>query len=208
MRVLLVDPDTASIPNLIFTNAGYPVTHATDAETGKAFVENFDFDMIVISEPTSLLLELRREKVDCPIIIVGADDALSLFSAGADDVCTDLDLLLPRAKALHRIACKAPGPILEAGNLTLNTASRQVIVGGAEVHLTKMELLLLETLLLNRQRVLTAREIHSRIYTPGDYEPDLPIISVFMVRIRKKLADAGWAGATIRNSKGQGYRIV
>lgn len=208
MRVLLVDPDTASIPNLIFTNAGYPVTQATDAETGKVFVENFDFDIIVISttESTSLLRDLRREKVDSPIIVVGAGDAESLFADGADDVCTDLDLLLPRAKALHRIACKAPGPVLEAGNLKLNTATRQVTVNDEDVHLTAKEFLIVETLMLNRQRVLNAQALHSHIYAPSDHEPYLPIISVFLTHIRKKLAK--WQGAEIRNAKGHGYRIV
>ena len=81
-------------------------------------------------------------------------------------------------------------PVLRAGDVELDTASRQVTVSGAAVHLTKTEYAILKLLLQNPGQAVAKSVILERISldTPDCTEYSL---KQHVSNLRKKLREAG-----------------
>ena len=92
-----------------------------------------------------------------------------------------------------------------SARLQLNLDSREVTVGGQEVHLTGKEYAILELLVLRKGMVLTKEAFLNHLYGGMD-EPEMKIIDVFICKLRKKLAQAG-ADNLIGTVWGRGYMI-
>ena len=84
----------------------------------------------------------------------------------------------------------AADPVLRAGDVELDTASRQVTVSGAAVHLTKTEYAILKLLLQNPGQAVAKSVILERISldTPDCTEYSL---KQHVSNLRKKLREAG-----------------
>jgi CheY-like chemotaxis protein len=100
MRILLVEDDmvTAKFVMKGLKEAGYAVDHAGDGETGLHLALDGVYDVGVIDlmlprlDGLSLISEMRRKKVNTPVIIVSArqsvDDRVKGLQTGGDDYLT------------------------------------------------------------------------------------------------------------------------
>ena len=89
------------------------------------------------------------------------------------------------------------------GELTLDTAKKEVRVAEQPVELTAYEYKVLEYLMLNPDRVISKTELTDHLYDQ-DFDRDSNVIEVFVGRLRKKIAPVD----NIRTVRGQGYRFV
>ena len=138
----------------------------------------------------------------------GEWDQVEALDTGADDYLTkpfSYAVLLARLRALIRRGAGERPAVLEAGDLSLDPATRQVWRGDTEVELTARERSVLEFLLRNRDRVVSKRQILDHVWD-YDFEGDPNIVEVYVGRLRNKL-DRPFGRATIVTLRGAGYRL-
>jgi DNA-binding response OmpR family regulator len=153
-----------------------------------------------------------REKhpiAELPIIMLTAKNQLSNLleglSNGANDYISkpfEIDELLARI----RTRLKQQGtPLLEIGDLTVNTSTYDVERGGKSISLTAKEFKLLEYLIINKGAVLSREAIldHIWLYSP---EIESRVVDVYIGYLRKKI-DTGHDKKLIKSVRGFGYTI-
>lgn len=132
-----------------------------------------------------------------PVIVVsakvGVDDKVKLLLGGAADYLTkpfENPELLARIQVQLRKSAAPLFPVLRAGDVELDTASRQAAVRGTPVHLTKTEYAILKLLLQNPGQAVAKSVILERISldTPDCTEYSL---KQHVSNLRKKLREAG-----------------
>ena len=139
-------------------------------------------------------------------------DKVAALDAGADDYITkpfDMEELLARIRAALRRSPEVPaGPsVIEAGDLRIDLAQRQVRREGAPVHLTRTELSLLECLVTHPGRLLTHDWLLRRVWGPG-YGSESHYLRVYVAQLRRKLGDDPSAPRLILTEPGIGYRWI
>ena len=220
MRVLLVEDDvTAARGITLMLKSGGLVVDTTDTgEEALELVRHYDYDIVVLDlmlpdmEGYEVVRRMRAARLETPVLILSG---LSIpaakikgFGMGADDFISkpfDKDELLARMQAVVRRSKGYSQPTLRVGALQLNLDSREVLVGGAPIHLTGKEYSILELLVLRKGMVLTKEAFLNHLYGGMD-EPEMKIIDVFICKLRKKLALAG-AGDLIGTVWGRGYMM-
>lgn len=218
MRTLIVE-DEASLRDQLAQHLkaeGFAVDCAQDGEEGLYFGREYDYDAAVIDlglpkiDGIDLITRLRSEDRAFPILVLTArghwQDKVNGLEAGADDYLAkpfQMEELLARLNALIRRSAGYASPVLNQGDLQLDTAKKEVRVLGTAVELTAYEYKVLEYLMLNPDRVVSKSELTDHLYEQ-DFDRDSNVIEVFVGRLRKKIAPVD----LIRTVRGQGYRFV
>ena len=158
---------------------------------------------------------LRRMKADpalrdIPVIMAtakGAEyDKIQSLDLGADDYLVKpfaLEELSARLRVLTRSQFGAGDSRLVAGDLTLDTGTRRVKRGGAEIALSAREYALLEYLMHNKGIVLSREKIENHVWN-FDYEGGTNVVDVYIRYLRKKIDD-GHERKLIHTVRGMGY---
>lgn len=220
MRILVVedDPKIASFVIKGLRQAGYAVDHAADGQEGLhlALTEPYDAAVIDVMLPKldglSLIQELRRQKVNLPVIILSAkrsvDDRVKGLQTGSDDYLIkpfSFSELLARIQALIRRAGSATHQAtrLELGDLSLDLLTRKVMRGGKEILLQPREFSLLEYLLRQPGRVVSKTMILEHVWEL-DFDPQTNVVDVLVCRLRNKV-DRDFEPKLIHTIRGVGY---
>ncbi|NUR94017.1 MAG: response regulator transcription factor [Kribbellaceae bacterium] len=217
MRVLVVDdePRLAAGLRAGLEAEGYAVDVARTGTDGLWYAREHGYDAVLLDlmlpgiDGLQLCATLRAEHVWAPILVLTAraddTDQVTALDTGADDYLTkpfSYAVLIARLRALVRRGRPERPVVLEAGELRLDPATRQVWRAGNEVVLTARESSLLEFLLRRRGEVLSKSEILSHVWDDA-FDGDPNIIEVYVRRLRTKLgADA------ITTLRGAGYRLA
>lgn len=215
MRVLVVEdePDLLAGVARALRDDGYAVDAAPDGEEGLFKAENYEYDAIVLDimlprlNGWELLGRLRKTR-KTPVLLLTARDAVKDrvrgLDTGADDYLVkpfDLDELLARLRALIRRSASEASPVIEIGNVAINTASRQVSRDGESVVLTAREYTLLEYLALHRGQIVTRTTLYEHLF--DENESTLSnLLDVHVSNLRKKLGHE-----FITTRRGHGYCI-
>jgi two-component system response regulator MprA len=150
--------------------------------------------------PTAILMLTARDDVK---------DRLSGFDAGADDYLAKpfhFEEVLARVRALSRRRMAPQIDVLQAGNLSMNSAARQVTVAGDLVPTTRREYEILELFLRHPSQVLSKEQIHDAVW--GDAQTvESGLVEVYAGKVRRKLHDAR-ASVLIETCRGVGYRLI
>jgi two-component system, OmpR family, response regulator len=221
MRLLVVedDPKIASFIVKGFKESGFAVDHyANGAEAlNYALVEPYSSVVLDIMLPgldgLSLVQELRKNKVETPVLLLSAkasvDDRVRGLRSGGDDYLTkpfSFVELLARVEALVRRGTRMSEPSsLTAGDLTLDLLARKVSRAGKSLELQAREFALLEYLMRNAGRVVTKAMILTHIWDYS-FEPQTNVVDVLVCRLRTKV-DKGYAKSRIRTLRGLGYML-
>jgi DNA-binding response OmpR family regulator len=160
-----------------------------------------------------LVRRLRQSGSSLPILIVsarhGLDDRVLGLRAGADDYMAkpfSIDELIARLHALARRPSTMVGEVLCAGNVTLDTQTRQVNVGPRVIAGRLRETLILELMMRQQDRVVRRDFIFHHLYgLDGDIE--LATIDVHIHRLRRMLTAMG-ATVSVHTIRGVGYMLV
>ena len=206
-KILVVDDDPyiVNILQTALTQVGYQILTAQDGETACRLAEKSHPHLIIMDvmmpRCNGMLATMRiRQGSNVPILMLsakaeGTDRVLGL-EAGADDYLVKpfyQQELLARVKALLR-RYDALGSIRESGSpdqirvgdVTLDTAAKQLIVRGEPRRLTATEFKILYMLMSNPGRVYAAEEIYQRVWQQDAYAVENTVM-VHISRIREKL---------------------
>jgi two-component system OmpR family response regulator len=217
MRILLVEDDPTLRAQLRqgLQEAGYAVDEADNGRDAHFLGDTEAFDAVVLDlglpvlDGLSVLKRWRNAGRGVPVLILTARDnwneKVAGIDAGADDYLTKpfhMEELLARLRALIRRAGGLASPLLQCGELALDTRSGRVTLQGQTVALTSHEYKVLEYLMHRPGAVVSRTELTEHIYAQ-DFERDSNTIEVFVGRLRKKLPPA-----LIETVRGLGYRLV
>ena len=123
---------------------------------------------------------------------LGADDYLPKPFAFAE--------LVARIRALARRAQPALRPVLERGDIRVDTANRVASRAGRRLDLSPKELAVLELLLAAEGAPLSAEHLHARAWDEYSFGE---VVKVTISRLRRKLGDP----PVIETVPHVGYRI-
>jgi DNA-binding response OmpR family regulator len=198
--------------------AGYTVMTAATGEAGHRLVAAQRFDCVVLDlmlpgrDGLEVLVDMRREGIATPVLILTARDAVedrvAGLDAGADDYLVKpfaLAELLARLRVLLRRGGAERETILRADDLQMDLIGRRVVRGGSEVTLTPREFELLEYLLRHKNAIVTRDMIGRDIWKePGHAVTN--VIEVYINFLRRKLEKPG-RRPLIRTVRGLGYSL-
>jgi DNA-binding response OmpR family regulator len=200
---------------------GFRVSEAQDGETAiNLFHEEMPSVIILdlsIGQPDGFEVCREIRKVSTvPIIMLTnhdqeVDEAMCL-AAGADDYITkpvSARILALRVTTQLRHRSLKPvqlDRILEAENLSLNTDSRDLIVGKQRVLLTKTEYDFLHILMEQPTRVFTRDQVIEAIGGSVEFSSD-HLLDTHASRLRLKIKAAG-GPRVISAIRGVGYRLI
>jgi DNA-binding response OmpR family regulator len=198
--------------------AGFAADRASNLTLADEALGAAKFDLILLDlglpdgDGMHWLKRARAGGLSTPVLIVTArgelEDRVGGLDTGADDYVTkpfEMEELLARCRALVRRPSDTLAPVLSAGDIALDTATREVKVGGLDIEFGKRETDILEVLLRRPGRVVTREDIEQRIYGFGE-EVTPNALEVAVSRVRKKLADAG-SKIVIHTVRGVGYYL-
>lgn len=220
MRVLIIEDEkrlAGNIARSLRESAGYAVDCACDGEEGLYMAESSPYDLVVLDlmlpriDGQVVLEHLRKGGNPSPVLVLTARDereaVISLLNAGADDYVTkpfDLGELIARAKALIRRGKGQSSPILQVGDIRIDSAKRQVTRGGKPVVLAAMEYRVLEYLAHRKGAIVSKTELLEHLYD-FNWERFSNVIEVYISGLRRKLNDR--RGELIQTLRGQGYKL-
>jgi two-component system KDP operon response regulator KdpE len=151
-----------------------------------------------------------------PIIVLSArtdeNDKIAALDAGADDYLTKpfgVGELLARVRATLRRGATGTGgePVVAFGDIRLDLANRNVLRGGAPIHLTPIEYRLLSLLAGNPGKVLTHRQLLRDVWGPSHIEHS-HYLRIYMAQLRQKLEADPARPRHFLTEPGVGYRFV
>jgi len=159
-----------------------------------------------------VLRTVRDRGITTPILVLTAQDAVDhkvdALRSGADDYVTKpfaFDELLARVEAIARRPRQLKTTVLSVGNLTLDTATREVRRGGRQLELTPKEYTVLEYLMRHPGRVMS-RTLITEYAWDYHFDPGTNIVDVVINRLRKKV-DVGKDRKLLHTVRGVGYVI-
>ena len=218
MRVLLVE-DSDRLRHSVaaaLRHSGYAVDATGDGADAHWRAKGNEYDLIVLDlmlpglSGTEVLRRLRAEGRRVPVLLLTArdtvEDRVRGLDAGADDYLVKpfaLEELLARVRALVRRAAAVPGPVMTFGELHIDTVSKTVRRGGAEIELAPREHALLEFLAHHAGECLTRTRIEAAIYDDAA-GPMSNVVDAAVCALRRKIDPPG-GPSFVRTRRGLGY---
>ena len=220
MRVLIVEDFTILRESIALglREAGFAVDEAAEGETGLWYASTNDYDVIVLDlmlpriDGLSLLKRLRAAGKPTHVLILTARDApadrVTGLDCGADDYLVKPFVfaeLLARVRALVRRRYDVKSPLIEVGDMQIDTTQRCVRRGGEVVDLSAREYALLEFLALRAEQVVSRTEIWEHVY---EFESAATsnVVDAFIRLLRKKIERPDLP-ALIHTRRGHGYLL-
>lgn len=199
MKKILIVEDEEPISNLIKVNLtaeGYRCTCAFDGKAAADYIENEDFDLILLDimlpEINGYELLEYIKPLEVPVIFLTAksevDDRIKGLKLGADDYISkpfQVGELLARVEAVLRRYGKA-GKKLSLGDVEIDIESRVVYKAGAPVDLTVKEFELLMELIQNKNVALYRDRLYEKVWGE-EFSGDTRTLDSHIQRLRKKL---------------------
>ena len=221
MRILLIE-DEKKIASFIkrgLKEEHYTVDAAYDGEKGLFLANTSLYDLIILDimlpnkNGLDICREIRRVKIDVPILFLsaknGLNDKIFGLDAGADDYLTKpfaFEELLARIRALLRRKGDNKTTTLSIADLTLDQLSHKVMRSAKEISLTSKEYSLLEYLMLNAEHVVTRTMISEHVWNE-DFDSFSNVIDVYVKYLRNKI-DKGFPKQLIYSIRGSGYILT
>ena len=217
---ILVIEDETRIADLLrrgLTYEGFRVSVAGDGPAGLATARDDPPDLVILDWMLPGLDGLEvckrlRAAGPVPIIMLTAKesvpDRVIGLNAGADDYMVKpfaIDELLARIRAQLRRNRPQSTEMLHFADLTMNTATREVMRGSRKLELTTKEYDLLELFLRHPRQVLTRDVIFDRIWS-YDFGGESNIIEVYVRYLRQK-TEANGEPRLIQTIRGVGYAL-
>lgn len=216
MRILLLEDDHDIADGLKrgLSHYGFSVDWLTDGTQGKTAPQLADYDVAILDlglpevDGLDVLSYWRQQSFNLPVLILSARDSLSDrilgLNRGADDyLCKPfaLDEVIARVHAIVRRHQGNNSNQLQYGGLRFDRGAKTLTLNEQSLEMGQKELLLLELLLTQKNRILSRAQIEDKLYG-WDSEIDSNTIEVHIHSLRKKL------GKTfIKTRRGLGYQL-
>ena len=220
MRILVADDerDMAAALEAILKREHYSVDVVHDGRDALDYglAENYDCLVLDIMMPVQNGLEvlhlLREQGVSTPVLLLTAKgqaaDRIQGLNMGADDYLPKpfvMGEFVARVRALTRRGGAFTPNLLSVGDITLNRSSFELSAHGASVRLGNKEFQMLELLMRQRGRFISAEQMMERIW---GYESDaeINVVWAYISYLRRKLSALG-SQVRIAVSRGRGYHL-
>jgi len=221
MATILVVDDEISIQELVKLYLEKEGFRVESAASGKEALERLD-----AIKPSLVVLDIMlpdmngfdvcrelRQRADVPVLMLTARkddiDKILGLEMGADDYLTkpfNPRELVARIRAVLRRtgSGQRPGKLIEAGNLRIDLARREVTVAGITAKLRTKEFELLAALAQNFGIVLTRERLLEMIWET-DYYGETRTVDMHINHVRDKITAAD---VEIETVHGVGYKFV
>ncbi|MEA2615720.1 MAG: two-component system, OmpR family, response regulator [Chloroflexota bacterium] len=217
-RVLVVD-DEPSITDFIalgLRHEGFEVRTAPDGRAALRVVDDFKPQIVVLDlmmprmDGWELCRALAGDRNRGLIILSARDettDRIQGLELGADDYLVkpfEFGELLARVRAVLRRRQPDLARVVRAGELSIDTATREVRLGERLIELSVREFDLLHFLALNADQVLPRQRILDEVWGYAFFG-DENNVEVYVRYLRQKLGDP--QHLRIQTVRGVGYRL-
>jgi DNA-binding response OmpR family regulator len=220
MRILVVEDEkrTGSFIRKALQAEGFAVDLLRDGAEALAALPHTPFDVVVLDimlpgmDGLSVVRHWRERGIRTPVLLLTArgevSERVAGLDAGADDyLCKPfaLDELLARVRALGRRSADTKAVVLQVGDLTLNTNTREVKRGHTVIDLAPREYRLLEFLMHSTGRICGRMAIVEKVWD-YDFDPGTNLVDVYIMRLREKI-DADFEPKLLQTVRGVGYTL-
>ena len=179
MRILVVEDEekVAAFIQRGLEQSSYAVDVASTGEEALDLLAATEYDLILMDvmlpgiSGLDVVREVRRRKLEVPVLALTArgelDDRIAGLDAGCDDYLPKpfaFQELLARVRALLRRSTAVRLPVLQYRDLTLDPATRTVTRDGRRIELTNKEYALLEYLMRYPEQVLTRNVLLENVW--------------------------------------------
>ncbi len=217
-KLLIVEDDESILMGLKFCleQEGFEVhTVSTGKEALDLRNEKFNLILLDLNLPDMHGFEvLKKWKDIAPVICLTAcDEEVSIVQGldmGAYDYITKpfkTRELISRIKNILRREGTNHNPIIELGNLVIDTKSAKVLKNGKDVFLTNMEYKILLILVSNPKMVFTREKILADIWDVNEEYVNDNTLTVYIKRLREKIEDDPNHPKIIETVRKVGYKI-
>ncbi|MCU0399684.1 MAG: response regulator transcription factor [Algoriphagus sp.] len=223
MRILLVEDERALAKEISdFLQSEH---HVVDAVSSKKMasenlaVNSYDFALVDLGLPDGdgldLLQDVSRYQKDASVIILTArtevGDKILGLESGADDYLSKPFSLLELKARMQAILRRKSGwrkDVIQLGGFEIHLNEPLVAFEGQEIKLTKKEYILLQFMLINKNRVLNRFQLAEHLWGDQlDDEYQSNYIDVHVKNIRKKLGAYGQV-EWLETVRGLGYKLI
>lgn len=224
-RILVIEDELPirKFLRILLESNGFVVTETETAATGigHAIAEPPDAVVLDLGLPDQdglTVIQRLREWSQVPIIVLSArgreSDKIAALDAGADDYLTKPfgagELMARLRVALRHVAhlgTAGETSVFQAGELTIDSARREVTMGSEQIRLTPTEYRLLQVLVRNAGKVVTHRQLLKEVWGP-DSVFENQYLRVYMGQLRRKLETDPARPRYLKTEPGVGYRLV
>ena len=201
MRVLLAEDDMmiGDVFSEALMDEGYIVDWVKDGAQALLALKTEQYDIILLDlglpkvDGMEVLKTLRAAKIDAPVLILTArdalDDRIQGLDGGADDYVIkpfELGEVLARMRVLIRRQQGKAQNLLQVGNLSLDTAKKRAFLNQQPLDLTAKEYMLLTSFMTNSEKVLSKSDLESQLYGWG-MEVESNAVEFLIYSLRKKI---------------------
>ncbi len=218
MAKILIVEDEKNMQEIIaeyMQRGGHTCFTADDGMDALLTLKNNPMDLMILDIMMPHLdgfsvCKMAREMSNLPIIMLTAksneDDKLKGYDLGADDYMTkpfSPKVLLAKANALLRRSSALPADTINAGKISILTASHKVFLNGKEITLTYKEYELLHFFMSNPGQIFSREQLLNRIWG-YDFAGTTRTVDTHIKTLRHKLGDEGRHIVTLIRS---GYKF-
>jgi len=219
MKILIVEDDVkiSSFLSKGLIEENYAVDCCYDGEEAFYLIRTNCYDLIILDlmipyiDGVTLCKDLREIEIYTPVIMLTAkssiEDKVLGLNIGANDYLAkpfSFEELLARIKVQLRDG-KSLTNILQIADLKLDSNLKTVTRANKNIKLSSKEYMLLEYLLLNKEKIVTEQMINNSLWDMDDNTAS-NIINVYIYRLRKKI-DKDSDIKLIHTIRGMGYKI-
>ncbi len=220
MTILVVDdePELRELLAFALRQAGLEASMAEDGESALARWQQEQPDVVVLDfnlpDRSGLsVLEHIRAASSVPVIVLtvrnAEEDVLRAFDLGADDYVTkpfSPRQLVARVKAALRRTGGSEREALTAGPVRLDLARHEISLPGREaVHLTQLEMRLLEVLMSSPGEPFSAARLIERVWGYEGNLTDQSLLKSLVRRARRKIEPDPRRPHYLKTLAGAGY---
>jgi len=222
--VLVVEdnPDILELLEHSLISAGYETLGFLNTKNVRQALSEEKIDLIIMDRMLpdiegSMFIEiLRRKNIQIPVIFLSGKDSIEDikdgFLKGADDYITkpfDIGELLLRVKAVlkrYNRESKEMMQVIQYRDITMDFKLHRVTIETLEVNLTKLEVALLQVMILNKGKVLDRNFLLKHIWkdTQNIHQKT---VNVAMKRLKEKI-DPTREKEYIKTIRGVGYVLA
>ena len=193
---------------------------AFDGYEGYALAKNNIYDAVILDlmlpemSGNEVLIKLRKENINTPVLILTAKDSVSDklkgFRDGADDYLIkpfNPDELIARLEAIIRrsIGGSYNNDILQFKDLTLNLSNKKAKIGDNDINLPGKQFDILECLISQQGVIITKEQLFDKIWGFNS-DTTTNVVEVYASALRKELKKYGY-DEYIKTIRGVGYMI-
>ena len=220
MRLLFAEDEKSlsKAVTAILKNNNYSVDTVFDGQEALDYLETENYDGVILDvmmpkvDGFTVLKKMRASGNKTPVLMLTAKSDIEYrvlgLDSGANDYLTKpfaMQELLARIRAMTRSASTQSDSKMTIGNITLDSVSYELIGPGGNFKLSNKEYQMLEMLLKNPRKVISADLFMDRIWG-FDSDSELNVVWVYISYLRKKLSSIQ-SNVQIKAKRGVGYYL-